>query len=96
MEKKKRGQSDDRSCGLQVSHLGLAEIKDTIIFRFIDPLFAWACSDRRLTQQGLLHFEHIEHLHPTTTEPLYGASVANGKIMRQAVFYQILPTILHF
>ena len=69
---------------IDLSHIVLTELKDVIISRFIDPLFVWACSARRLAQQGLLHFEHIEHLHPTTTEPLYGVSVTNGKMMCEA------------
>ena len=69
---------------VDLSHLGLAELQDAMVFRFIDPLFAWSCCARRLDKLDLLHFEYVEYLHPTTTERLYGASVANGNIMREA------------
>ena len=53
-------------------------------FDFIDPVYAWACCARRVSEKHELHFEYKEHLHPLTDERLYGASVAHGDIMKRA------------
>lgn len=73
------------SVAIDLSHHGLPELAQPIQFKFVDPIFAWACCARRLSQPvDLLHFKFISHTHPTSGERLYGGSVAHGEIMRVA------------
>ena len=73
-----------RQVQIDLSHHGLPGLEKPVKFAFIDPIYAWACCAHRVSFFDKLHFEFVEHVHPTTGERLYGASVAHGDIMRRA------------
>jgi len=79
-----------RRVSIDLSHIGLDELKKPVEFMFIDPLFAWALCADQLSQDHTLHFEHQPLCHPVTGERMYGSSVKNGKIMEEAC--KRLPT----
>ena len=69
---------------IDLSALNLPGLTKPVRFPFLDPIFAWVrCADK-LSRQHKLHFKYQELRHPDTGEHLYGASVANGLIMKRA------------
>ena len=69
---------------IDLSTLNLPGLTKPVRFPFLDPIFSWVrCADK-LSRQHKLHFKYTELRHPDTGEHLYGASVANGEIMKRA------------
>ena len=69
---------------INLTQLGLPGLSKPVRFMFLDPIFAWVrCADK-ISRDHKLHFEYEELRHPETGELLYGASVANGLIMKRA------------
>ena len=74
-----------RRIEIDLSHHDLPGLHKPIEFLFLDPLYAWSVCAHKLGRAGhKLHFAYQAHTHPDTGEPLYGASVASGEIMRKA------------
>lgn len=73
-----------RTIKIDLSHHKLPGLATPFTFSFIDPLFAWANCAYRLSKSHRLYFQHRALVHPTSGERLYGASVQNGDIMREA------------
>ena len=69
---------------INLTKLNLPGLTKPVRFAFLDPIFAWVrCADK-ISREHKLHFEYKELRHPETGESLYGASVANGLIMKRA------------
>ena len=64
--------------------IDLDELTEPIVFEFIDPVFAWANCAYKLSEKHEMHWKYKPLVHPVTGERLFGASVANGDIMREA------------
>lgn len=73
-----------RQVQIDLTRHGLPDLAKPITFSFMDPVYGWACCAHRVSAFHKLHFEYIAHLHPSTGERLYGASVAHGDVMRRA------------
>ena len=73
-----------RTVSIDLGHIGVAGLTKPITFTFMDPLFAWASCADKLSREHPLHFTYKPLYHPTSGELLYGASVQNGKIMKEA------------
>ena len=65
-------------------HHNFPSLAKPVKFRFIDPVFAWSLCAHYLSKNHVLYFEYKELRHPSMAEPLYGHSVENGEIMRNA------------
>ena len=79
-----------RNVVIDLSHHGNAE---PVSFTFLDPVFAWAICAQKLSQTRELYFEYKPLVHPATGENLYGASVQNGKLMREACSRSTSPAL---
>ena len=73
-----------RTIDVDLTHHNLPTIRETITFTYIDPVFAWANCAYELSKAHKLHFEYKPLYCPDSGELLYGSSVQNGQIMRQA------------
>ena len=74
-----------RRVTFDLSHTGVSALQKPLIFKFIDPVFAWSlCADKLRRKQHVLYFEYKELRNPNSGELLYGASVQNGQIMKKA------------
>ena len=69
---------------IDLSNCGVAGLNKPIVFSFIDPVFAWAQCAAKLSQTHKLHFKYKQLRHPESGELMYGASVANGLIMKKS------------
>ena len=73
-----------RRVTIDLTHYDLPGLHKPFVFTFMDPVFAWAICADKLSRQHEMYFCHIPATHPNTGEPMYGASVACGEIMRKA------------
>lgn len=73
-----------RHVTIDLSHVKLSGMPKTLKFTYLDPVFAWVRCAAKLSRNHQLHFNYEELRHPETDELLFGASVANGLIMKRA------------
>lgn len=71
-----------RHVDINLNHWNLPGLEKPLRFTFIDPIFAWVRCANKLSRDHQLHFKYEELRHPLTRQLLYGASVANGLIMK--------------
>ena len=69
---------------IDLSHLGLASLQKPILFKFIDPVYAWAACANKLSGEHPLYFKYKPRRHPTHGNLMYGASVQNGEILQRS------------
>ena len=81
-----------RIASIDLSHFKFHGLEDPIQFEFLDPVFAWAVRADKLIRNNIkFHFDYSERHHPVHGVPLYGASVANGLLLKRACAK--LPTL---
>ena len=68
-----------RVVSIQMTNEGFSNIE----FRFVDPLYAWACAAEKAGTKSPLHFQYIPSYSPNQ-QRLFGSSVKGGEIMRRA------------
>ena len=73
-----------RRAKIDLSHIDLPGLHKSILFTFIDPVFAWSTCADKLSGEHNLYFKYKALKHPTSGDLLYGSSVQNGMIMKKA------------
>ncbi len=69
---------------IDLSHVGLTSLQKKILFKFIDPVYAWAACANKLSAEHPLYFKYKPRRHPTNGNLMYGSTVQNGEILRKA------------
>ena len=70
---------------IPVEQFGLPDLTDPVVFRFINPLWAWVQAANKMVEQGnTMHFDPKAMFHETSNERLYGAGVAFGDKLKFA------------
>ena len=58
---------------------------DSIKFEFVDPVFVWIQRCNELSKRGVpLKWDPVSHLHPRSGQPVYGAGIECGLLLRAA------------
>ena len=64
---------------IPVEQFGLPDLTEPVVFRFLNPLWAWVQAANKMVKQGnTMHFVPKAMFHETSNERLYGAGVRFG------------------